>query len=231
MLTLLWTAGALAFTVAVWKLFSSGENAEDLYVFDPLELKKIFEAISKEVPGSKNDSKKTLALKRIAELEGKLEKKYGIPTQSQWVLNYAYGILCPLKILYASPFEYILIWGTPSGNEGGTGRHRFCTFYDTVLDGQVLYWSERDPLGTATYGPGESWVHVRGDCGGQRIPGHAWVVEYARGFLPTIMPFGLVSTLITLDITSVYRTLKLYAELNLQHFAIGSKIKAMKQSE
>ncbi len=40
----------------------------------------------------------------------------------------------------------------------------------------------------------------------------AYILEYARGPIPTMLPFGLADTVFsTLDLTSLFRTIRLYA--------------------
>ena len=46
-----------------------------------------------------------------------------------------------MKLYYASIFEYIMIWGTPIGSEGHSGRHAV-GFWDTVIDGEMWYYGE-----------------------------------------------------------------------------------------
>lgn len=90
-------------------------------------------------------------------------------------------------------------------------------FYDTVLDGRVLYWSEAAPLRAKEFKVGDKWVHWHGDSGGQRLPEQGWCIEYARGPLISIMPFGIVSIFFnSLDFVTLYKTLRVYAFLNLK---------------
>jgi hypothetical protein len=58
-----------------------------------------------------------------------------------WIYSIAGGAMIQMKLYYASPTEYIMIWGTPIGSEGHSGRH--CTgFWDTVIDGEMWYYGE-----------------------------------------------------------------------------------------
>jgi C-8 sterol isomerase len=225
-----------AFSLALYFLWPALLR-QPRFVFDERMLREIFAEAAAAGIGDKASSgsnSQEAAEAAIVKLRDLLERRLGLPNDSKsgqngqsspkWVLNYAYGIQCPLLILYASPFEYILVWGTPSGNEGGTGRHRLVTFFDTVLSGSVLYWSEENPLRPYEFTTGDHWVHRPGDCGGQRIVDSAWCVEYARGFLPSLLPFGLVSTIVTLDVTALVQLLKLYAVLNMRAQRLGAAI-------
>ncbi len=58
-----------------------------------------------------------------------------------WIYSIAGGAMMQIKLYYASMTEYIMIWGTPIGSEGHSGRH--CTgFWDTVIDGEMWYYGE-----------------------------------------------------------------------------------------
>jgi C-8 sterol isomerase len=47
------------------------------------------------------------------------------------------------------------------------------------------------------------------------IPDRVWMLEYCRGALPTMLPFGLADSLFsTLDLLTVARTFRMYASLN-----------------
>ena len=58
-----------------------------------------------------------------------------------WIYSIAGGAMIQMKLYYASLSEYIMIWGTPIGSEGHSGRHRV-GFWDTVIDGETWYYAE-----------------------------------------------------------------------------------------
>ena len=63
-------------------------------------------------------------------------------TRSQpWLYSIAGGAMIQMKLYYASLFEYLMIWGTPIGSEGFSGRHAV-GFWDTVIDGEMWYYTE-----------------------------------------------------------------------------------------
>ena len=48
------------------------------------------------------------------------------------------------------------------------------------------------------------------------IPDRVWMLEYCRGLLFTMLPFGLLETLTsTLDVLTAWRTLRIYGSLLL----------------
>jgi C-8 sterol isomerase len=129
-----------------------------------------------------------------------------------WVFNNAGGAMIQVKFLYASLNEYILLFGTPVGTEGHSGRHP-AEFYDTVLDGEALYYREGE-LERTVYGTGDRIFVGRGQGAGFRIPDRVWMIEYARGALGLLLPFGLADSLSsTLDFRTVRQTVAIYRRL------------------
>jgi len=151
-----------------------------------------------------------------------LEEKYPgqIHRDQPWVFNIAGGVMIQIKIVYASPSEYIMLWGTAIGAEGYSGRHP-AEFYDTVLDGETWYHPE-ETLEREVYRTGDQIFLGKGECSGMRIPDHLWAVEYARGTLTFVLPFGLADSFTsTLDMTTIVRSLRIYATLSLRSFLHG----------
>ena len=129
-----------------------------------------------------------------------------------WIFSNAGGAMIQIKLLHASFNEYILLFGTPVGTEGHSGRHRV-EFYDTVLDGEAWYYHEGQ-FERDVYTTGSRIFVGRGQSAGMHIPDHVWMIEYARGALGLSLPFGLAdSVLSTLDYLTVWRTLVTYARL------------------
>jgi hypothetical protein len=138
-----------------------------------------------------------------------------------WIYSIAGGAMIQMKLYYASMSEYIMIWGTPIGSEGHSGRH-FTGFWDTVIDGETWYYGEGQ-FEKTIYKPGDRIYVGPGQARAMNFTNGVWAVEYARGFLPLSMPFGIAEELlICWDPLTAVQTVSLYTDLTSQ--AIGRKI-------
>jgi C-8 sterol isomerase len=156
-----------------------------------------------------------------------MEKRYPgtIDFSQPWVYSIAGGAMIQMKLYYASLTEYIMIWGTPIGSEGHSGRH-FTGFWDTVIDGEMWYYGEGE-FHKKVYKPGDRVYVGPGQARAMNFTNGVWAVEYARGFLPAEMFFGVISEiLICNDLIAAFQTITLYTDLVAQ--AIGRKVKILK---
>jgi C-8 sterol isomerase len=149
-----------------------------------------------------------------------MEKRYpGILDRSQpWIYSIAGGAMIQMKLYYASLTEYIMIWGTPIGSEGHSGRH-FTGFWDTVIDGETWYYGEGQ-FEKSIYKPGDRIYVGPGQARAMNFTNGVWAVEYARGVLPASVPFGIADELMScLDWVTAGQTLSLYTDLIFQNLA------------
>ncbi len=177
-------------------------NSGNRYVFEP--------EILREVAHSHLD----LPLEEmIPAITRDLAERYPglIETEPEWFYSNAGGTMGQVAMLYASLREYVIFFGSPIGSGGHTGRYRFVDDHSVVLDGEMWYYGEGD-LRRTEYRRGDS-IHLRrGEAKGFRMVDGAYILEYARGPIPTMLPFGLADTVFsTLDLTSLIRTCRLYA--------------------
>jgi hypothetical protein len=141
-----------------------------------------------------------------------------------WVYSIAGGAMIQMKLYYASLTEYIMIWGTPIGSEGHSGRH-LVGFWDTVIDGETWYYGEGQ-FEKTVYRPGDRIYVGPGHARGMNFTDGVWAVEYARGAIPLSMPFGLADELLsTLDFATAAQTVTLYTDLIAQSF--GHRVAAL----
>lgn len=185
------------------------------YVFDPVVIHEISKKHLSDQPLEQ----------MFANIAAELAEHYpgAIDTSQPWVYNNAGGVMLQMKLYHASLTEYIMIWGTPIGSEGHTGRH-LAEFYDTVLDGEAWYYTEGQ-LTRDEYKPGDHVFVGKGESAGMHYPDHVWMIEYARGSMLALFPFGLADGIFsTLDYKTIIQTLIIYFTLLMKSFSRGQKI-------
>ena len=191
-----------------------GRSGMTSYVFDP----NVIHEISLKHLGQPLEE-------MFVNITAELSERYpgAIDDSQPWIFNNAGGVMLQMKLLYASTKEYVMIWGTPIGSEGHTGRH-LAEFYDTVLDGEAWYYHEGQ-FTRDVYTPGDPVFVGKGQSAGMHYPDHVWMIEYARGVLPSLLPFGLADALTsTLDYKTALQTVVIYFSLVTRQFSKGQKV-------
>lgn len=137
-----------------------------------------------------------------------LKRKYPehIHDDLPWIFNNAGGAMGQMKILHVSLSEYIILFGTPIGTEGHSGRYS-AEVFDFVFDGEMWCYHEGE-LGRTVYGPGDTAYLKRKQTKGYRIQDSAFMLEYARGRIPNMLRFGLADTVYsTVDARTFWGTI------------------------
>ncbi|MEM6787734.1 MAG: ERG2 family protein [Myxococcota bacterium] len=138
----------------------------------------------------------------------------------RWILNNAGGAMGQLTLLHGSLSEYLIFFGSPIGTEGHSGRYR-TEVYDWVFNGEMWCYLEGETERTR-YEPGSAAYLGRDQVKGYRIPEHAWMLEYSRGVIPSMLPFGLADTLVsTLDFATLGTTLRAYGKKTVRSLLRG----------
>ncbi len=133
------------------------------------------------------------------------------------VFNSGGGIMYQLKIFAMTPHEYIMICGSSIGSSGFSGRHP-AAFWDTVLSGQANYMHQ-DEWEARSYTTGERIFVDRWQAATIDFPDHCWMLEYARGTLPALLPFGMVNIFTnTLDFGSLFQLVRIYSGFSRRYF-------------
>ena len=149
----------------------------------------------------------------IRDIQSELLKSYPqhIQRHPNWILNNAGGAMGAMCVLHASLTEYVMIFGTPLGTEGHTGRF-FVDDYFFILAGEQWAFSAGN-LTREVYRSGDMHHLPRRHAKQYKIPEMCWALEYARGPIATMFPFGLADTFTsTLDFHSLLQTIWLYTK-------------------
>src|SRR5438477_4323723 len=102
-----------------------------------------------------------------------------ISTSREWIFNNAGGAMGAMCVLHASLTEYVIIFGTPVGSEGHSGRF-YTDDYFMILAGEQ--WAFRaGQFSREVYRPGDMHHMPRRQAKQYRIPESCWALDYARG--------------------------------------------------
>lgn len=72
------------------------------------------------------------------------------------------------------------------------------------------------------YKPGEMHHLARGEAQQYRMPDRCWALEYARGWIPLMLPFGIADTFTsTLDFWTLGQTFYVYGECVVNELLLG----------
>jgi hypothetical protein len=137
------------------------------------------------------------------------------PTRGRWIGNKAGGILGKVSMVYFSPREYVVLFGSPSGTQGFSGRYKHVEIHKFLLAGQIdSYDLESDQIAPTILRPGERACLEKGRTRGLTIHPGSWHIEYGRGAVATTLPFAMAETLLTsLELPSVVLSTKEFARL------------------
>ena len=155
-----------------------------------------------DLPAFFEDIRRELAVRYPGHITPKLE----------WAWCHAGGCLWSFASLHVSLTEYVIFTGTGSGTDGLTGRH-FARISDVVVHGNARYSDEHTPYEPIFFKSGDSFHLEPLETQSIHIHDEFWLLEYGRGFVPALLPFGLVGHCFsTLDWLSVLRTFYIYSK-------------------
>lgn len=138
------------------------------------------------------------------------------PAPGRWVGSKAGGVLGKVRFLYFSPREYVVIFGSPTGTQGFSGRYKHVDIHKFLLAGQIDSYDleSDDTIALPSLLPGERTCLERGHARGLTIHPGSWHLEYGRGAVATTLPFAMVDTLfVSLEFESVRRSTVEFAKL------------------
>jgi len=143
-----------------------------------------------------------------------------IETRPNWMLSLAGGVMGIMTVLHGSLSEYVLIFGTPVGSEGFSGRYRI-EIHDFMLAGEMWTYTESDFAERRVYKAGDAAFLARREAKGVRIFEGAWMLEYGRGPVPTVLPFGLSGAVASFEMRTIARTIGVYGRLVVRELLQG----------
>ncbi|RJO74060.1 MAG: hypothetical protein C4523_01495 [Myxococcales bacterium] len=154
----------------------------------------------------------------IAELDRRYPGR--IRVQQRWIFNNACGAMGQLTLLYGSLTEYLILFGTPIGTEGHSGRYS-ADVHDFMIDGEMLTYREGEFVPTV-FKPGDRALLERGASKGYCVRDHAWMLEYSKGWIPFMLPTGLADNFFSnLDFRSVFTLMWDYGKLCVRELLRG----------
>ncbi|KAI0718765.1 C-8 sterol isomerase [Cerioporus squamosus] len=171
------------------------------YVLDPTHLHALAQAAVRAHPGDINAMIPYIVSNLTAEYSPRAIALN--PNSSEWMLNNAGGAMGGMYIIHASITEYLIIFGTPLGTEGHTGVHTADDYFNILVGEQ---WAFAPPqLEKEVYRPGDLNLTPRGRVKQYKMHEGCFALEYARGWIPLMLPFGFADTFSsTLDYWTFY---------------------------
>ncbi|SRR3989338_10670943 len=149
--------------------------------------------------------------------------------QRHWIPNKTGGALGKMALLHASLEEYLLIWNTSVGTAGYSGRYR-TVVRDIMLRGQMrcsITGNGVEELTPRLYQLGEMAILEPGQVKEYSTTDGTMMLEYAQGFIPSMLPQGLVEVFTsTLDLVALRDTLDWYGTFTVSKLLTGKMPKA-----
>uniref|UniRef100_A0A061QYG9 C-8 sterol isomerase n=1 Tax=Tetraselmis sp. GSL018 TaxID=582737 RepID=A0A061QYG9_9CHLO len=194
-----------------------GTGYESQYIFSPEEMRSIAKEAIAEGEGDINKIVDGVVDRLRAAHPGYVNE------DPHWIFNNAGGAMGSMLVLHASFSEYVIIFGTAVGTEGHTGRF-LAEDYFTILSGEQWAHSLGD-LHKEVYKPGDQHFLPRGTSKQYKMPDECWALEYARGNIASMLPFGTFDTFFsTLDVVTLARTVRVSAQGMLGNFFLRGKV-------
>ncbi|KAI0631316.1 C-8 sterol isomerase [Trametes polyzona] len=212
----LYRAGIAAILYLVYRFLDRIKDR--WYVFTPESLHELAQAAVRAHPGDIDAM--------IPYIVANLTAHYSPRTvalnadSSEWTFNNAGGAMGAMYIIHASITEYLIVFGTPLGTEGHAGVHTVDNYFN-ILVGEE--WAFHPPsLQREVYKPGEVHHLPRGAVKQYKIHEYCFALEYSRGWIPPMLPFGFADMLTsTLDYGTFFRTARITAREMLRNLLVG----------
>ncbi|RDB15073.1 C-8 sterol isomerase [Hypsizygus marmoreus] len=195
------------------------DNIKDRwYVFDPMSLHELSQNAIAASPNNTAGMIEHIVANLTATYPS-TQIKLNTDT-SEWMFNVAGGAMGAMYIIHASITEYLIIFGTPLGTEGHTGVHTADDYFN-ILVGEEWAFTP-GALEMERYTPGSVHLMPRGVVKQYKMHKGCFALEYARGWIPPMLPFGATQVFTsTLDFRSFFRTARITGREILRNILIG----------
>ncbi|TFK28629.1 C-8 sterol isomerase [Coprinopsis marcescibilis] len=188
------------------------------YIFDPETLHRISKSAVAAYPNNTAQMIEHI-VQDLTETYATSNVRLSLRT-GEWVLNNAGGAMGAFYVIHASITEYLIIFGTPLGTEGHTGSYPADDYF-YVLTGEEWVFKPGE-FEKRVYGPGSVNHQTQGCVQQYKMHEGCFALEYARGWIPAMLPFGFMDGLTsTLDFSSLYRMSRISAREIIGNLLIG----------
>ncbi|KAG8163629.1 hypothetical protein KVR01_006926 [Diaporthe batatas] len=193
------------------------QRLESFYIFD----KDHLHDLSKRAIAAHGNDTRSVVSYIVSELHGQPALANHVSLDEEWIFNNAGGAMGAMYIIHASVTEYLIIFGTPIGTEGHTGRHTADDYFHILFGTQLAYTpGSYEP---EVYPQGSVHHLRRGSVKQYKMPdGGCFALEYARGWIPPMLFFGFADGLSsTLDLPTLWRTTWVTGKQMVANLALG----------
>ncbi|CAG7853740.1 C-8 sterol isomerase; AltName: Full=Delta-8--delta-7 sterol isomerase [Serendipita indica DSM 11827] len=194
-----WTKWSVGLFVFYWVCVFLDSIKHRWYIFDPTYLHEL----SRDAIAHHGNQTGKMIDHIVTNLTATYGTKHINPRQDEWFFNNAGGAMGTMYVIHASVTEYLIIFGTPMGTEGHTGRHTADDYFN-ILVGEE--WAALPgALEMEVYPAGSVHHLVRGQVKQYKMHRGCFALEYARGWIPPMLPFGYADGMLsTLDVWTLW---------------------------